>query len=217
MSGLKPLTETEQLVISKLRAMASEAPRFEGFTARTEAGAIHLPKRSRLAPLAVAAGVVVIAGVVTLGITHSGPKETSASQPAGSSISAPIPSTAAQTGLHRALSKSEVALAVSSAKGFISRENASVTSATAITAQGTVSDSNTSGQCLSGRLLRIRLIGTFPKIVTTGLPLETGAPQDFTVRAVDLTADATTGSVCLIAVQTGHVTPRPGATPLHLR
>ncbi|WP_344156522.1 hypothetical protein [Nocardioides koreensis] len=71
--------------------------------------------------------------------------------------------------------------------------------------------------CESDRLLHIRLIGTFPHIVTTGHPPDphsTSAPEDLTVHAVLLTADAESGRACLVGVQTGEVAPEPGAVVL---
>jgi hypothetical protein len=96
-------------------------------------------------------------------------------------------------------------------------EDATVTSATATAEAGKVSDTNTGYRCSSGRLLNIKLIGSFPHIVTTGHAVDLrspGPPAAFTVHAVLLTADAASGHTCLIGVQTGNVEPDPGATVL---
>lgn len=88
-------------------------------------------------------------------------------------------------------------------------DSASVTAGT-----GRVAQSNTGHECRSGRLLRIRMIGTFPHIVTTGNPGMSG--DDLVVHAVVLTADAESGRVCLIGVKTGQVDPARGATLLDI-
>lgn len=201
-------TESEQLVASRLQTLASGAPPFAGFTAPPVAGPSQPGRRSWLVPLAATASVAGIAlGVAAL--SDRGQEE----KPGNHSVSA---STATPTGSAGALSDSETAVAVSTAKAFIRREDASVASATATAADGNITEPNAKGQCLSGRLLHIRLIGTFPKIVTSGHPIDPDSTADFTVRAVDLTADAATGSVCVLAVKTGDVAPEPDATPLDL-
>jgi len=93
-------------------------------------------------------------------------------------------------------------------------EDNTLDSASVSVSPGRVAQPNTGEACDSGRLLRVRLIGTFPHIVTTGDP---GASADETVvRAVLLTADAKSGRVCLVGVRTGHVEPAPGATVLNI-
>lgn len=119
---------------------------------------------------------------------------------------------------HGRLTAQEYAAAVALARREVIHEDASLTSATATVGIGTVPDPNTGYHCVSGRLLHVTLIGTFPHIVTTGHPVESGAAadEDFTVHAVVLTADAKDGRVCLISVKTGHVDPEPGAEVLDL-
>lgn len=96
-------------------------------------------------------------------------------------------------------------------------KDATIDSASFTVSEGTVAQPNTGHRCDSGRLLRIRLIGDFPHIVTTGpVSLETTTAQDTTVGAVLLTADYQTGQVCLVGVRTGEVAPAPGATVLAL-
>jgi hypothetical protein len=96
-------------------------------------------------------------------------------------------------------------------------KDATIASASFTVSDGTLTQSNTGHVCDSGRLLRIRLIGNFPHIVTTGpYPGETTTAQDTIVGAVLLTAEYETGKVCLVGVATGEVAPAPGATVLVL-
>jgi len=97
-------------------------------------------------------------------------------------------------------------------------QDATIDSASFTVSEGTLTASNTGHVCDSGRLLRIRLIGDFPHIVTTGIyPLEgTETAQNTRVSAALLTADYQTGEVCLHGVATGEVAPEPGATVLAL-
>lgn len=116
------------------------------------------------------------------------------------------------------LSQEETAKAEAVARKVIADQGASVDSASVIARSGTVEDSNTGHPCTSGRELLIKLIGDFPHTVTTGHVVEPGSPQpDFTVRAMNITADAKSGVACLIAVQTaenGDPKPLPGSTEL---
>lgn len=111
------------------------------------------------------------------------------------------------------LTDHEFAVAVEIARTETTKQiydDASIRIATARAFDGTRSQSNTGHQCLSGRLLQIKLVGDFPKIVTTGNPIDPrdpGPPPDFTVHAVVVTADPETKQVCLIGVQVGE--PRP--------
>ena len=115
---------------------------------------------------------------------------------------------------HGPLTNHEYALALDLARQEIGRQDATVTSATVTLGYGKVTDSNIGYACMSGRLLNILLIGDFPHTVTTGNPQLTGKTEDFTVHAVVLTADAKSGRACRIGVQTGDVTPVPGAVSL---
>lgn len=209
MTDLNRPTDTERLVESKLRTLASGAPPFIGFTAPSEATPSQ-GSRTRLAPLVVAASVAGIAlGVTALATTD--PRNDEASDKLSVSATNTTPSEGDSP-----LTDSETALAEHAAQAFVRRQDASITSATATAEEGTIAEPNTTGQCLSGRLLHIQLIGTFPKIVTTGYPVEAGSEEDLTVRAVDITADASSGSVCVITARTGNVAPNPAATPLEL-
>ena len=89
-----------------------------------------------------------------------------------------------------------------------------VTSATATIGEGTVMDPNAGPACTSGRLLHIKLIGTFPRIVHGGYGGPPPTPSYAPVSALLLTADAVSGKACLIGVQTGATTPDPGAVLL---
>jgi hypothetical protein len=96
-------------------------------------------------------------------------------------------------------------------------QDATIDTASFTVSEGTVAQPNTGHSCDSGRLFRIRLIGDFPHIVTTGpVSLEPTAAQDATVGAVLLTADYESRQVCLVGVRTGDVAPAPGATVLAL-
>jgi len=114
-----------------------------------------------------------------------------------------------------ALTYKEYAFARKLVRSEIRKESAVLISATVTVGYGKMFDSNIGYPCTSGRLLHIKLIGDFPHITTGGLAVQPGAPfPDTTVHAVNLTADAKTGSPCLISVQTGKVAPAPGAESL---
>ena len=119
-----------------------------------------------------------------------------------------------------ALSDQEYAYAIDVARETLrQQQDVDLTSATVKAVSGTEINSNTGYRCESGRLLRIKLIGTFPHIVTGGpvqIPGLTAKDVDTTVHAVLLTADAQTGHACLIGVQIGDVEPLPGSTSLDL-
>jgi hypothetical protein len=122
-------------------------------------------------------------------------------------------------GARRTLTDADVATAVAAARREVAGEDATVTGATVTTRSGTLPESNTGFACRSGRILNVKLIGTFPHTVTTGHPVDTtgtGTLEDFTVHAVLLAVDASSGRVCRIGVQTGDVHPAPRATVLHL-
>jgi hypothetical protein len=63
------------------------------------------------------------------------------------------------------------------------------------------------------------LIGSFPHTAIAHVPADpshAARPSDSDVHAMLLTADAATGRVCEIGVQTGAVSPDPNATVLVL-
>jgi len=138
----------------------------------------------------------------------------------GDSSASPISEATFSPLVRGVLSHDEVDRAVAVARDEISDAGASVYSATAIAESGRVLESNTGKPCTSGRLLKVKLIGSFSRIVTTGHPVRLGEPTpDFTVRAVIVTADAQSGQPCLITVQTaeaGEPKPLADATALDL-
>jgi hypothetical protein len=145
-------------------------------------------------------------------------------------------SSSSSTPSHGALTNGQFNVAVTVARAEIAKEQATVTSATATVGKGTVTDPNAGPACASGTLLHIKLIGTFPNIAVGGYATDappsssatsstdpsssapSGAlPTDgsgYSVNAVLITADPASGKPCLLAVQTGPVTPDPGATLL---
>ena len=85
-----------------------------------------------------------------------------------------------------------------------------LTSATVSIGEGTEALANAGPPCTSGKLLHIKLIGRFPRIVHGGV---TGEPYE-PVSAVLITADPVSGKPCLIGVNTGTQRPEPGAVLL---
>ena len=84
---------------------------------------------------------------------------------------------------------------------------------TATVSAGTVVRGNVGPdrRCLSGTLLKITFIGTFPNIVVAGAP---GRAAGGAVHQVLIAADPFAGHPCLLSVGTGQRKPRPGATDL---
>jgi hypothetical protein len=148
--------------------------------------------------------VGVIGGATVLSIAFSGCRgapEAPRSRPSD-------PGSKARAGL----TDGQYAAAVALARQEIRKDDAHVTSATVAIHRNSIAEFNLGYRCESGQVLEIKLIGTFPHIVTTGHPTET--QEDFTVHAVLLTADAESGRACLEGVQTGAVEPESGATAL---
>jgi hypothetical protein len=172
------------------------------------AGAARQRRRRTVTMLAggCVAVVAVLAGVAAVTSPQSAP-------------STPPP-LSPPSGSHGALTDQEYAAAVRVARQQIRAADATITGATVTASSGKVLDSNTGHACTSGRLLNIKLIGSFPHTVTTGHPVRPGdPPPDFTVRAVLITADAQSGLTCLIGVQTGErgePQPEPNATVLDI-
>jgi hypothetical protein len=115
---------------------------------------------------------------------------------------------------HGSLTDSEFNDAVAVARAEADKGGGTITSATATIGAGTETDPNAGPPCTSGKLLHIKLIGTFSKIVTTGYGGPPPTPSDESVTAVLITADAESGKACLIGVHIGPETPDPGATTL---
>jgi hypothetical protein len=160
------------------------------------------PQLPEIRPIAMkrmlsVAGVALAAALALAGCTT----------PSGTGDAPAIP-----TAAHGELSAQQYAAAVELARHEIRRQDATVTSATATVSRGMVHNPNVGVPCTSGRLLRIKLIGKFPHITTTGGPGLPAGP----VRAVLLTADAESGQACLIGVHVGRASPEPGAVALDL-
>lgn len=134
---------------------------------------------------------------------------------AGSTGDGRSPADSAGTGQteHVALSPAEYKIAKNIALREAERTARSVTSATATRSAGTVLDSNTGHECTSGTVLHIKLIGDF-NIVHGFAPIGVAKSSNDDVHAELITADADSGQMCLIAVETGEVQPDPGATVL---
>jgi hypothetical protein len=121
------------------------------------------------------------------------------------------------SGVEAGLTDREQALALAVARHEAQADEATVRAATVLVTTGRLSEPETRRVCGVGRLLSLKLIGTFPHIVTIGHPVvpgDTTTPDDFTVHAVLLTVDARDGSVCLKGVETGEVAPEPGSIEL---
>jgi hypothetical protein len=113
------------------------------------------------------------------------------------------------------LTRQQYAAAVQVARHEIENQDAKVTSATAVLKHNAKkrAPSNTGMKCTGDQVLRIKLIGTFPHIVTTGTPGHGGGR----VTEVDIKADPQSENACLIGVGTAE-NPQPdrGATVLQL-
>jgi hypothetical protein len=137
---------------------------------------------------------------------------------AGSGLSAcsaddPEPARPGQ-GSPATLSRDEVTTATTAAEEVIRREEARVTSATVTASYGrVVEQSNTGHRCTSGQLLRVRLVGSFPHLTTSGGP-PGGDGTDGIVRTVLLTVDGGSGRTCVIGVSTRALAPLPGGVAL---
>jgi hypothetical protein len=112
---------------------------------------------------------------------------------------------------HGALTDHDLRVAVAAARAEVDKESAVLTSATVSIGDGTVTDANAGPPCTSGKLLHIKLIGTFPRIVHGGLA---GDPTYEAVSAVLVAVDPVSGKPCLIGVETGTASPEPGAVLL---
>jgi hypothetical protein len=95
------------------------------------------------------------------------------------------------------------------ARSEITKQGSHIRVAVADVHAGEVQSSNTGHSCESGSLLRVTLIGSFPR---TGV--SPGPGSSTTVHAEVIEADPATGQKCLIGVETGHVQLPAGATPI---
>ncbi len=115
------------------------------------------------------------------------------------------------------LTRAEYDAAVNLARHEVEAQDATVTSATAVVKHnaGPNAPSNTGHPCTGDRVLKVRLIGDFPHIVTGDGP-PGGDPNGGTVTHVDIKAELD-GTACLIGVGTDpQPTAEPGATALQL-
>jgi hypothetical protein len=119
------------------------------------------------------------------------------------------------TPVHGSLTDREFNVAVAVARAETKKYVATVTSATATVGAGTDLDPNAGPACTSGTLLHIKLIGTFPTIVTTGNGAQP-TPSVEPITAMLVTADPESGKACDIGVQVGPAAPDPGATLLYV-
>ena len=124
------------------------------------------------------------------------------------------PSLSRSTTAHGSLSDHDFTVAVDVARAEADKESAVLTSATATIGDGTVTNPNAGPPCTSGQLLHIKLIGTFPHIVTGGQPTDMPGANNDPVSDVLITADRISGKPCDISVETGTSAPGPGATLL---
>jgi hypothetical protein len=163
------------------------------------------PPRHRRAAIAAVAGALALAAVLSVVLTH----HQTAPLPAGG----PTPTTSPTR--HGSLTDREFSVAVAVARHEADQSARSITSATATVGTGTVTDSNTGHRCTSGTLLHITLIGDFKISVGGRVPAGSSPnPAEYTVTAMLITADPTSGQACLISAQTGPVTPEPDAALL---
>jgi hypothetical protein len=160
-----------------------------------------VPSRLRVVPASIAAACLVAA--VAIGGCASGTRR--ALDDPNISSSAPA---------YGSLTDCEFNDAVAVARAEADKAGATITSATATIGDGTETDPNAGPPCTSGKLLHIKLIGTFTKIVHGGYGGPPPTPSYEPVSAVLITADAESGKACSISVRVGPTTPDPGATLL---
>ena len=112
------------------------------------------------------------------------------------------------------LTEEQYAAAVRVAQHEVDQQKPSrLTSATAVLKPGNVRQPNRADACHSGHVVKIRLVGRFPRIVTG---LARGGPQSGSGRVtlVGITTDATSGRACLLGVGTGRSAPYRDAADL---
>jgi hypothetical protein len=112
------------------------------------------------------------------------------------------------------LTHSEYARAVAIAQAEITKDQAEVTQAVAYVVSGTVKQPNLAGECTSGHVLVVSLVGHFPHIIFgSGLAGPLRQPQG-PDRWVTVKADPITGQECLTGVSLGRFTAVAGAANL---
>ena len=93
--------------------------------------------------------------------------------------------------------------AVRLARSEIAKDQAEVTQAVAYVVPGKVKQPNLGGECTSGQVLVVSLVGHFPHIIFgSGLASPLREPRG-TDRSVTMKADPTTGQECLTGVSRG--------------
>ena len=109
------------------------------------------------------------------------------------------------------LTDRQYAAAVRVAQHELDRQKPSrLVSATAVLKPGKVRQPNLADACHSGEVVRIRLVGRFPRITVSPPPGGTSGP----VTLVGITADATNGRACLLGVGVGRSAPYGDAADL---
>jgi hypothetical protein len=101
------------------------------------------------------------------------------------------------------LTQAEYDDAVRVARHQVRRLDPRLTSATAVVRRGTVTRPNLSGSCMSGTVVKIRLVGHGFRTVTGGL----GDGEDTPVTSAEITVDPGSGRPCLLSVGTGRPPP----------
>lgn len=182
-----------QVLASQARPAPIDADRLAGRVARRRS--VRLAVTSGALTALVAAGTVAVISVTTARVQNGG-------------LAAGSPT---ETSQHGAFTDREFQAAVTAARAEAAKDATAVTRATATIGEGTVSNGNTGLSCLSGRLLHIRLIGSF-NIVYGGVPSESSTHAE--VTTVQLTTDAATGETCEVMVQTAPAEPDTDAVLL---
>jgi len=122
------------------------------------------------------------------------------------------PSVSNSSPAHGSLADHDYALAVAVARAEVNKyPGTTLTSATVTIDDGTVTDPNYGPPCTSGKLLHIKLIGTFPYITHGALG---GQQVPDPITAVLITADAVSGAPCQSSALTKNSSPEPGAVLL---
>ena len=140
-------------------------------------------------------GVVLVIGAVTLLSGHEQQVRAQESRDSGT------------------LTRSEFDRAVAIARSEIAKDDATVSAAVAYVVPGRVQAPNLQGECRSGHVLVVSLLGTFPHIIF-GSGLAGGSEPEGPGQWVTVKADAVTGDECLTGVSIGHFTAAPGAANL---
>jgi hypothetical protein len=108
------------------------------------------------------------------------------------------------------LTTSEYDRAVAIARSTKAEDYATVTAAVAYVVAGRVRTPNLQGQCNSGHVLVVLLVGDFPRINVSPAP---GAPSGPDMW-VTVKADPTTGEMCLEGVSLGRFEAAAGSANL---